>query len=123
MKINRNLWALGGVAVLAFVAGRANLLSDIPPAAFAVTGSDAQEEMEMDAETLAYMAAGTPGEHHEYLEPLIGERLFALAAVAIMGLVILAAPAMIGSSARRAARQCLIRQPSLPAQQEALRAY
>lgn len=73
MKFNRNLLVLGGVAVLAFVAGRMDIFCNAPHAAVAATPQDEMDQMQIDEEMLAYVASGLPGEHHKLLQPMIGE--------------------------------------------------
>jgi hypothetical protein len=70
MRINRNLVGLAAVGAVAFVAGRADWLVGATPTAEARVW---QEEGEMTAEMMAWMEAGTPGDHHRHLDQLTGD--------------------------------------------------
>ncbi|MCH8151678.1 MAG: DUF1579 family protein [Planctomycetes bacterium] len=72
MRINRNVWGLLAVAGLAFAAGRLSIVSGGQPLASAQPAQD-QPDMEMSAEMEAKAKAGAPGEHHQYLNRMIGE--------------------------------------------------
>lgn len=67
MRIGRNAVGLLAVAGLAYTAGHLNVFSGVSEAL-------AQEQDgELDAETLAYMEANSPGKHHEALNVLEGD--------------------------------------------------
>ncbi len=72
MRINRSVWGLLAVAGLAFAAGR---LSIVLGGQSVASAQPAQEhpEMEKSAEMEAMRKAGAPGEHHQYLNQMIGE--------------------------------------------------
>ena len=75
MRINRNIAAVLALTALAFVAGRAGGLGGAPVATAQQMQQEIQEEMppELSPDMLAAIEAGTPGEHHKHLDPLIGE--------------------------------------------------
>jgi hypothetical protein len=71
MRINRNIVAVLALTALAFAAGRAGWLGAGPTASAQQVEEQAPEKMSPEA--VAAIAAGTPGEHHRYLNTLIGE--------------------------------------------------
>ena len=78
MRINRNIAAILALTALAFAAGRAGWLAGDGPIASAQQMQQDKEvpaEMapEMSPDILAAIEAGMPGEHHKYLDSLIGE--------------------------------------------------
>lgn len=82
MRINRNIAAILALTALAFAAGRAGWLGGAGPLASAQQmqqDKDKPAEMppgmppEMSPDMLAAIEAGMPGEHHKYLDQLIGE--------------------------------------------------
>ena len=68
MTHKRNIVALAVVAMAAFVAGRINLAPTQQASAAPQDPTDAMME-----QMQAMMEAGTPGEHHKYLNGLVGE--------------------------------------------------
>ncbi len=72
MRMNRSVWGLLAVAGLAFAAGRLSIVLGGQPLASAQPAQD-QPEMEMSAEMEAMAKAGAPGEHHQYLNRMIGD--------------------------------------------------
>ena len=72
MRINRSVWGLLAVAGIAFAAGRLSFALGGQPQASAQPAQD-QPDMEMSAEMEAMAKAGAPGEHHQYLNRMIGE--------------------------------------------------
>lgn len=72
MRINRNGWGLLAVAGIAFAAGRLSFVLGGQPLASAQPAQD-QPDMEMSAGMEAMAKAGAPGEHHQYLNQMIGE--------------------------------------------------
>ncbi len=83
MRMKRNVLGVLVLVALAFAVGRmdgfagtGSLASASPADTKKKVRQDhptAQQEMEMDPEMLAMMAAGTPGEFHKHLDQLIGE--------------------------------------------------
>ena len=69
MKINKNIVGVAAIAAVAFTVGRLGLPLGNQSTAIAQD----QGEMEMSPEMKAWMKAGAPGEHHKYLEALIGD--------------------------------------------------
>lgn len=70
MKIHRSLLGLAAVAGLAFAAG--HLASENRQMAWA-GGHDEKGREHQEAGDAAYEQAGMPGEHHRYLDPMIGD--------------------------------------------------
>lgn len=77
MKVNRNgLMLVPAVAIVAFIAGRMDLHVGSSGAAWAAPVQQDEGMPEMSPETMKRMQAmteaGTPGEHHEHLNLLLG---------------------------------------------------
>lgn len=69
MRISKNIVGVAAIAAVAFAVGRLGL----PLGSQSTAIAQDQGEMEMTPEMEAWMKAGAPGEHHKYLEALIGD--------------------------------------------------
>ena len=68
MKISKNIVGVAAIAAVAFTVGRLGL----PLGSQSTAIAQDQGEMEMTPEQKAMMKAAAPGQHHQYLEALIG---------------------------------------------------
>jgi hypothetical protein len=75
MGINRNIAAVLALTALAFAAGRAGWFGTGPEASAQQMKEQESQEAppEMSPEELAAFELGMPGEHHKYLDTLIGD--------------------------------------------------
>ncbi len=69
MKIKKNVLGVAAIAAVAFTVGRLGLPLSNQSTAIAQD----QGEMEMTPEQKAWMKAATPGQHHRYLDALVGD--------------------------------------------------
>ncbi len=69
MKIKKNVLGVAAIAAVAFTVGRLGLPLSNQSTAIAQD----QGETEMTPEQEAWMKAATPGQHHRYLEALVGD--------------------------------------------------
>ncbi len=69
MRINKNIVGVAAIAAVAFTVGRLELPLGSQSSALAQD----QGEMEMTPEQKAIMKAATPGQHHRYLDALVGD--------------------------------------------------